>query len=207
MWRDQLQALADWRPVVTDVHMRHPTIAEMAAALLARHPGPLVLCGASMGGIVAMEVARQAPGRVRGLALLGTTARPETDEMRQVRENAITLFEQGRAAEVLEPNAGMAFHAADPALLRRYVDLVLRAGAQQLVRQNRAVIGRPDARPHLPSLACPTLVLCGEDDQLTPIALSREIAQLVPGAEFVAVPACGHMLTMERPEAVNVALR
>src|SRR3954467_15542379 len=131
MWRDQLQALADWRPVVTDVHMRHPTIAEMAAALLARHPGALTLCGASMGGIVAMEVARQAPARVHALALLGTTARPETDDMRPLRENAIALFEQGRAAEVIEPNAGMAFHDADPGLVRRYVDMVLRGGAQQ----------------------------------------------------------------------------
>ena len=209
MWRDQLHALAAWRPQVSDVHMRHPTIHEMAAALLARHPGRLALCGASMGGMLAMEAARQAPARIAGLALLGTTARPEDDEIRKVREKAIALFVQGRVAEVIEPNAAFAFHprhAQDTALVARYVDFVLRAGAQQLVRQNRAVIVRPDARAHLPAVRCPTLVMCGEDDQLTPLDRSREIAGLVPGARLVAVPDCGHMLTMEQPSAVNAEL-
>lgn len=210
MWRHQLQGLADWQPQVTDVHMRHATIEEMAAALLARYRGPLALCGASMGGMVAMEAARQAPGRVRGLALLGTSARPEDDDFRVVREKAIVLFEQGRVREVIEPNAAMAFHplhASDPELVASYVDFVLRAGASQLVRQNRAVIARPDARVHLPQVRCPTLVLCGADDQLTPPDRSREIAQLVPGAELVLLPDCGHMLTMEQPESVNQQLR
>ena len=145
-----------------------------------------------------------------GLALLGTTARPEDDAKRQVRERALALFSQGRVAEVIEPNAAFAFHprhAQDAALLARYTGFVLRAGAQQLLRQNQAVMARPDARPHLPAIRCPTLVMCGEDDQLTPIDRSREIAAMVPGARLVAVPDCGHMLTMEQPGAVNAELR
>jgi pimeloyl-ACP methyl ester carboxylesterase len=210
MWRDQLAGLADLQPVVSNVNARHASLPEMAAALLARHPGPLALCGASMGGMVAMEAARQAPGRVLGLALLGTSARPEDEEMRGIREKAIELFAQGRLKEVIEPNAGMAFHpvhARDAELVGRYLEFVLRAGAEQLIRQNRAVIARPDARRHLPSLRCPVLVMCGEDDQLTPPELSREIAQLAPGAELLLLPRCGHMLTMEQPQAVNGALR
>jgi pimeloyl-ACP methyl ester carboxylesterase len=207
MWRHQVDALARWQPQVSDVHMRHASIPEMAAALLARYPGPLVLCGASMGGIVAMEVVRQAPDRVAGLALLGTNAQPESDDMRELRQKAIVLFAQGQLEQVIRPNAGLAFHAADPALHAEYVDFVLGAGAEQLIRQNRAIIQRPDARRHLPQVRCPTLVVCGEDDQLTPLPLSREIAQLVPGARLVVVPRCGHMLTMEQPEAVNALLR
>ncbi len=210
MWRDQLVALADFRPHVSDVHMRHETLTEMAAGLLSRFSGELVLCGASMGGMVAMEAARQAPARIRGLALLGTTAQPETAEMSAVREQAIALFAQGRSREVIEPNVGMAFHpdrASDAELAGRYLDFVLEAGAGQLIRQNRAVIARPDARTHLPALRCPVLVMCGEDDQLTPPELSREIAALAPGAQLVLVPRCGHMLTMEQPEAVNRELR
>ena len=181
MWSHQLDALRAWQPRVADVHMREPTIEAMAAALLNEQPGDLVLCGASMGGMVAMEAARQAPQRIRGLALLGTTARPETDDMRALREAAIVLFEQDRLLEVLEPNVAFAFHpanAADPALVRSYLQLILRAGSQQLVRQNRAVIARPDARTHLEALRCPTLVMCGEADQLTPPECSREIASL-----------------------------
>lgn len=209
MWRAQLAGLADWQPVVADVHTRCDTLEDMAAALLAEHPGELVLCGASMGGMLAMETARQAPGRVRGLALLGTSAQPENDEMRAERERAIGLFAQDRVREVIEPNVRFAFHpesARDPALVQAYLAFVLRAGAQALIRQNRAVIARPDARLHLPALRCPVLVLCGEADQLTPPACSREIVSLVPQAEFVLLPRCGHMLTMEQPEAVNAAL-
>ena len=210
MWHDQLAVLpAHWHTHVTDVHARHASIAEMAAALLAEQSGDLVLCGASMGGIVAMEVARQAPGRVRGLALLGTNARPETPDMRQLREGAIAFFAQGRALEVLRLNVPLAFHASragDTRLTQGYLDFVMEAGAEQLVRQNRAIIGRPDARLHLPDLRCPVLVLCGDSDQLTPPECSHEIAALVPQAQFELVPDCGHMLTMERPEVVNPAL-
>lgn len=211
MWRDQLPVLpAALSPKVTDVHARHASIPDMAAALLAEEPGDLVLCGASMGGMVAMEAARQAPSRLRGLALLGTSARPETAEMRALREGAIAVFfREGGVEEILRANVALAFHprqAADQALVDRYLRFVMDAGASQLIRQNRAVMSRPDARLHLPLLRCPTLVVCGDADQLTPPECSREIAALVPGAEMVWIPECGHMLTMEKPGAVNAAL-
>lgn len=78
LWEAQLPVLpAMFDARVSDAHMRHDTIEDMAAAVLRENPGPLVLCGASMGGMVAMEAARQAPGRIAGLALLGTNARPD----------------------------------------------------------------------------------------------------------------------------------
>lgn len=211
MWKSQCSALAMWEPLVSNVHMQgHETVEAMAAALLAGHDGELLLCGASMGGMIAMEAARQAPERIAGLALLGTTARPETTEMRQLREAAIDLFGQARVMEVIEPNVAFAFHpdhARDSLLVRSYLDFVLRAGAGQLIRQNRAVMSRPDARIHLAALRCPTLVMCGDSDQLTPPECSAEIAQLVSGAELVTIARCGHMLTMEQPALVNAILK
>lgn len=209
MWRDVLPHMpAALRPAVVCAHQDATlhSIEAFAERLLSLHTGPLILAGASMGGMVAMEAARQNPARVVGLALLGTTPRPETPDMRALREGAIALFEQGRLREVIEPNVALAFHpdnAADPALVQAYLDLVLDAGAAQLIRQNRAVIERPDARLHLPQVACRTLVLCGQADQLTPPECSEEIAALVPGAELNLLPACGHMLTMEQPTAVS----
>lgn len=101
----------------------------------------------------------------------------------------------------------LAFHPDNaPALAPAYLEFVLRAGAGQLIRQNRAVIGRPDARLHLPEVRCPALVMCGDADQLAPPECSREIAQLVPDAQLVMVRNCGHMLTMEQPEIVNATL-
>lgn len=210
MWQAQLDAMpAHLRAHVTNVHARCGSIEAMATTLLEEHPGDLILCGASMGGIVAMQAARQAPHRMRGLALLGTSARPETDELRDLREAAITLFADGRAAEVLRANVPLAFHASrsdDQVLVRRYLDFVLHAGAQQLIRQNRAIMARPDARRHLAALRCPALVLCGDSDQLTPPECSQEIAALLPNARLVMLERCGHMLTMEQPERVNALL-
>lgn len=207
VWRAQLPALAPWTPRVADVATRADTIPAMADLLLRENPGPLVLCGASMGGMIAMAAARQAPERVRGLALLGTDARADSPEMIALRESAIVLFAQGRAREVIEPNIAMAFHPDHAAALAAdYLDVVLGAGDEQLIAQNRAVIARPDARGHLAQLRCPVLVMCGEDDRLTPPERSREIASLVPQGQLVLVPRCGHMLTMERPDVVNATL-
>jgi pimeloyl-ACP methyl ester carboxylesterase len=210
MWQHQMGAMpTHLRPAVTDVHMCHATLPDMAAALLNEYSSDLILCGASMGGMLAMEAVRQAPQRIKALALLGTTARPESEAMRALREAAILLFAQGRVKEVLEANLGLAFHPCridDMALRQSYLDCVLRAGAEQLIRQNRALMARPDARLHLGLVSCPTLVLCGDSDQLTPPECSREIVQLIKGSEFKLVPQCGHMLTMERPAEVSAAL-
>ncbi|AMM25369.1 alpha/beta fold hydrolase [Variovorax sp. PAMC 28711] len=210
LWAAQLPALPpafDTRVSLT--HMHCGTLPAMASALLREHAGPLILCGASMGGMVAMEAARQAPERIAGLALLGTNAQPEQPETFELRRAAIELFERGDVRDVIEPNIVFAFHpaqAADDALVQRYLDIVLGAGAVQLIRQNRALMERPDARVHLPALRCPVLVMCGDTDRLTPPACSRDIAARVPQAELAWVPDCGHMLTMEKPEIVNAVL-
>lgn len=210
MWRDQLAVLPQrYRPLVSDVHSRCDSIAAMAATLLAELDGDLVLCGASMGGIVAMETVRQAPQRIRGMALLGANASPETEDMRALRETAIEMFAQGRVEEVLKTNLPLAFHpsrAQDTTLLASYLGFVLQAGAAQLIRQNRAIMTRPDARSHLASVRCPVLVMCGDSDQLTPPDCSRQIARLIPRSELLLIEQCGHMLTMERPDEVNAAL-
>ncbi|MBI5260174.1 MAG: alpha/beta fold hydrolase [Burkholderiales bacterium] len=210
LWHGLLPALAPYGPAhVTQVHARFPTLPEMAAALLAEHAGPLVLIGTSMGGILALEVLRQAPQRVQALALLGSTARADTPEMVALRTQAIALFEAGRMDEVLRANLPFAFHASklgNAALVADYLAMVRRAGAEQLVRQNRAMIARADSRPLLPAIGCPLLVACGADDRLTPPECSHEIAAAVPGATLAVLPHCGHLLTLEQPAAVSALL-
>jgi pimeloyl-ACP methyl ester carboxylesterase len=207
LWRDQIPWLEQRGPVhVTDTHARHATLPEMAAALLAETDGPLVLIGTSMGGILALEACRQAPRRVHALALLGSTARPDTPPMKQARSEAVALFEQGRMDEVLRANVPFAFHpskSADRALVADYLAMVRRAGAAQLARQNRAMVARADLRPLLPAIACPVLVACGENDLLTPLECSEEIAAAAPNARLERLPACGHLLTLEQPARVN----
>jgi pimeloyl-ACP methyl ester carboxylesterase len=211
MWEAQQRGLgALWPTAVASAHQARDSITAMAQAVLDQFEGELVLCGASMGGMVAMEAIRLAPSRVRGLALLGTVAHPETPEMRRLRSDAIQLFEQGRAEEIIRANVALAFHpdqAADPALTGLYLDMVLDAGTDTLIRHNRAVMARPDARTHLERIGCPTLVLCGEADQLTPAEHSQAIAANIPGSRLELIPRSGHMLTMEQPAAVNHLLQ
>ena len=210
LWRHQLPALAahDRTVVVADVHNRADSLPAMAAQLLAEHAGELLLAGCSMGGMLAMEAARQAPARVRGLALLGTTARPDTPELITLRTQAIGEFEQGRVEALLRANAMFAFHRDHQSrLVEDYLAMILRAGADGLIRQNRAVMARADLRPRLSALACPTLVVVGEDDALTPPDCAREIAAAIPGSRLHLLPECGHMLTWEQPDAVTALLQ
>jgi len=210
VWRDQVPALSrQCRVTVADVHFRADSLPAMAATLLAEQPGELLLCGTSMGGMVALEAVRLAPQRIRGLALLGTSARADTPELIALREAAIVEFQAGRAEAVLRANVAFAFHprvSGDSELARTYLDFVQRAGADALVRQNRAILARADLRPTLRAIACPTLVACGDSDLLTPPDHAREIAAGIPGARFELVPECGHLLTMEQPDRVNALL-
>lgn len=208
LWQHQQAALAQQRPVrVADVHHRADSLPAMATLLLTEQPGTLLLAGCSLGGMLALEVARQAPQRVRGLALLGTTARPDTPELLALRTQAIAQFEQGGVEPLIRANAMFAFHAPNAgALTERYLAMILRAGTPGLIRQNRAVMARHDLRPHLAALACPTLVVGGLNDQLTPPDCSREIAAAVPQARLHLLADCGHMLTWEQPQAVTQLL-
>lgn len=211
LWRHQAPVLAASPHVrhvhVADVHTRCGSLPEMAAQLLAEQADePCVLVGASMGAMVAMHAALQAPGRVAGLALLGTSARADTPELVALRTQACALFAQGRMDEVLRANVLFAFHpdsARRPGLVDEYLALVQRAGAQQLIQQNQAVMARPDLRPQLPRLAVPTLVAVGDADQLTTPEQAAEIAAAIPGARLAHVAGAGHMLTLEQPDAVN----
>lgn len=207
LWQHQLPALQDSAPgrlAVADVHARADSLPAMAALLLAEQPGDLLLADCSLGGMLAMEVARQAPQRVRGLALLGTSARADTPELVALRTAGIAEFEAGRGEPLLRANALFAFHPAHQArLVEPYIAMMLRAGPAALVRQNRAVMARADLRPALSAISCPTLVVGGAQDQLTPPERSREIADAIPGAQLQLLPECGHMLTWEQPQAVT----
>jgi pimeloyl-ACP methyl ester carboxylesterase len=196
--------------VVAQAHADALTIAEMAALLLAAHPGELLPVGCSMGGMVALEMARQAPRRVRALALLGSSARPDTPQLIALRTQAIAAFEAGRLDEVLRANVMFAFHplhAAQKPLVEAYMAMVRRAGVPRLVSQNRAVMARADLRPALHAITCPALLACGEADGLTPPEQAREMAALLPQAKLEIVPGAGHMLTLEQPARVTALLQ
>jgi pimeloyl-ACP methyl ester carboxylesterase len=209
LYAEQIPALWRFGPVTVADHTRDDSMDAIAARILAAAPPHFALAGLSMGGYIALTILRQAPERVRRLALLDTSARPETPEQTERRKPQIALAQAGRFAEVPALQFPIFVHRSrqnDDALRARVRTMAEETGAEAFLRQQQAIMTRPDVRPLLATIECPTLVLVGDGDELTPPALSREIAAAIAGSRLVVVPDCGHLSTMERPEAVNRAL-
>lgn len=209
MFAPQVAALSPHRPVSIASTREGDSIARMAAAILRDAPPRFALGGISMGGYIAFEIVRQAPERVERLALLDTTARPDAPEQTAQRQALIARAEDGQLETIMReiaPRLLHPLHKGDQTLIEVQVRMGLDVGAAGFVRQQRAIIGRPDSRPDLPGIRVPTLVLVGDRDPLTPPIRAREMADALPDAQLVIVPDCGHASTLEQPAAVNAAL-
>ena len=209
MFAPQVAALSPHRPVSIASTREGDSIARMAAAILRDAPPRFALGGISMGGYIAFEIERQAPERVERLALLDTTARPDAPEQTAQRQALIARAEDGQLETIMReiaPRLLHPLHKGDQTLIEVQVRMGLDVGAAGFVRQQRAIIGRPDSRPDLPGIRVPTLVLVGDRDPLTPPIRAREMADALPDANLVIVPDCGHASTLEQPDAVNAAL-
>jgi pimeloyl-ACP methyl ester carboxylesterase len=210
LFEPQIAALSAGRTIVVADHTQDDSIAAIAARLLREAPGRFDLAGLSMGGYIAMEVMRQAPERVKRLALLDTSARPDTTEASQDRKRLIALAEAGRFEEIhsaLWPRLVHPDHRDDQALQDIMFGMMRETGAEAYIRQQRAIMARADSRPLLPGTEIPTLVLVGESDAITPPEIAREMAEMIEWASLVVIPEAGHMSTLEQPERVTQALQ
>jgi pimeloyl-ACP methyl ester carboxylesterase len=208
LWEPQLAGLADLAEMAVGDLTQSDTVAGLAADVLRMAPERFALAGLSMGGYVSFEIMRQAPERVTRLALLDTSARPDRPEQSEDRRDLIRLAKQGRFKGVTPMLLPRWVHRMDdPTLVEIVTSMTQRVGGETFIRQQTAIMGRPDSRPGLSHIHCPTLVLCGHEDKGTPPELHREIAADIPNARLVIVPDCGHLSTLERPEAVNRELR
>ena len=209
LYAPQLAALWPFGPVMVADHRRDADMAAIAARILADAPPRFALAGLSMGGYIAFAMLRQAPERIAKLALLDTSARPDTPEQTAIRKSQIALAEGGRFAEIPALSMPRFLHRNrqnDHALTDIVRQMAADTGPKAFVRQQTAIATRPDSRPLLPSIRCPTLVLVGDGDEATPPALAQEIAAGIAGSRLVTVPDCGHLSTLEQPEVVNGAL-
>ena len=210
LWAAQIDGLSDLADIAVADMTRDDTMAGMAQRVLDCTDGTFSLAGLSMGGYVAMEVMRRAPERVERLALLDTGARADTEEQTIRRRDLIGLADRGEFKAVSPKLLPLFVHPdrlAEKAMVDAISKMADSVGKDAFLRQQQAIMHRPDSRPGLAAIACPTLVVCGREDVLTPPELSEEIAGLVPGADFVLIEGCGHLSTMERPDDVNAALR
>lgn len=212
LWAPQIEALREIAEVFIPDLAREETMAGMGAAVLREAPWPqFALAGLSMGGYIALEAFMQAPRRVTRLALLGTRARPETEIDRARRAQLIALVQRERGfATLTRQLLPLMVHASrvdDEALRATIAGMAERTGVEVYARQQGAIVARRDFRTLLRHVDVPTLVLCGRDDQITPLNCSEEMAAAIPAAELVVIEDCGHMATLEAPAAVNAAMR
>lgn len=209
LYAPQIPALWRFGPVMIADHRRDDSMAAIARRILADAPPRFALVGLSMGGYVVFEILRQAPERVAKIALLDTGSRADGPEQSERRDGQIALARSGRFAEVPEAQWPLMVHRDrqdDRELKLLFQSMADETGPEAFIRQQTALKARPDSRPDLGGIHCPTLVLVGDGDVLTPPELAKEIAAGIAGARLVTVPGSGHLSTLERPEAVNQAL-
>ena len=210
LWQHQIDHLADVADIAVPDLARDDDVEAMARRVLADAPARFALAALSMGGYVAHAIMRAAPERVIRLALFDTSARPDTDEQKSRRRGLIQLAERGTFRGVtprLLPLLLHPDHLNDKALTGAVMGMAERIGKDAFLRQQTAIMGRPDSRNHLPRYACPTLIAVGRGDAITPVEVNAEMASLIPGARFVVIEDSGHLPPMEQPTAATALLR
>lgn len=233
MWRPQLEAVphgwmliapdlpgfGDSRPEPAQSGPARPdpaapatSVDDHADAVLAlmRHLNieQAVIGGLSMGGYVTFAIHRKASQRFSAMVLADTRADADTAEVRATREKmqaAVRAQGASAAADAMVPKL-IGARASDPARSAPVRDLILRNEPRGILEAIDALKARPDSTPTLARITCPTLVIVGEEDEVTPIPLSETIARQVPHAELVVIPAAAHLSNAEQPQAFNRAL-
>ena len=208
LWRDQISALAPIAtPVVADI-TQGSSLPELVDAVLKVGGDRFALAGFSLGGIVAQQVMQAAPERVSHLALLSTTMLPDTPDRAAKRDRLIALarsparfhgFGEGILNSYLAPQ-----NARNPQMAERVRAMTARLGPEVFIRQS--LLPRPDTRGLLRQITCPTLVMCGALDQITPPKIHRQMAIEMPKSVLKILPDAGHLTPIEAPDAVADAL-
>lgn len=211
LFAHQVRHLADAAaPQVVDVHLQS-TLPDVARYVLQQVDGPLALAGLSYGGIVALEVWRQAPERVWKMALLNTNPYAASPQTRAHHQRFVGMAHLGEFREVttdflkdimLHPD-----HQKDMSLRAKVLAMAESIGIEGFVNEVKAQLTRPDSMEDLPQISCPTLILTGREDRVVPLAVHQAMAEKLPNNRLVIVEHCGHLSTMEQPEVVTQALR
>lgn len=210
LWRHQTKSLADVADLTVADLTAAETVGALAGAILDAAPPRFALAGLSMGGYVSFEIMRRAPERVSRLALFDTRAGLDPEESSGRRLELIDIARRGGFSKLPRQMLGGQVHPAhakDPEIARTVLAMAERIGPEAFIRQQTAILGRPDSRPGLAAIAVPTLVAGGRQDAITPPGTVKEIADGIPGARLVIVEEAGHLTPLEQPQAVSALLR
>lgn len=208
LWQHQLSGLADLADCTIGNTLQDDSIGAMAERILADAPDRFALAGLSMGGYISFEIMRRAPERVLKLALLDTSARADTPEAIANRHAAIAAVGQYDYEMLARLSlTQLVADDADQQVKDEVVAMSVRVGSETYVRQQHAIMARPDSTATLPQITVPTLVIVGEKDILTPPERAEEIHAGIGGSVLRIIPGSGHLSAIEAPEAVNRHMR
>ena len=211
LFNPQIDTFAGSREVIVADHTRADDMREIALRILADAPDSFALAGLSMGVYLSFEIMSLAPGRVTRLALLDGKARLDTVQQTAARHQLIAMANEGNflaiTTDILLNRLIAPGNATDPELRDTIIQMATDTGEVKFRRQMAAILGRPDYLPRLTDIACPTLILTGELDVITPPECAVEVAAQIPHAVLDIVPGCGHLATLEEPAMVNAAMR
>src|SRR6266850_1657258 len=210
LFEHQIEALSDIADCIVPELRHHDTMAAIAEAALAAASQSFALAGFSMGGYVSFEILRRAPERVERLALIDTQAVPDSPEATARRHGLIEQSRIGRFHGVqrsLLPQIVHKSHLDKAAIIQPILDMALEVGADGFLREQQAIIARPDSRPLLVDIGIPTVVIVGRQDQSTPLVRAEEMAADISTSRLVVLEECGHMSPLEKPDEVSTALR
>lgn len=223
MWASQLQALpAGWRGLAPDLRGFGSSRGRVPARDMAAHAedvlalatgldaGPVVLAGLSMGGYIAFECWRRRPSMIRGLVLADTRAEADTADGAVKRVAMQEMARQSGTAAVIDAMLpallGATSRTGNPHLAVQVREWAMQTPVDGVIDALDALRTRPDSRPTLASITCPTLVIVGDEDTITPPALAAVIAEGISGATLTRIPGAGHLSNVEQPETFNAAL-
>lgn len=210
LWMNQIEAFeGDYHIEVAD-HSGSEDFEEVARQILAAAPDEFYLIGLSMGGYLAQQVIHQAPNRVKKLCLMATSARLDSDDMRRKRRGMIDLAQRVGRFKGMSPMMLKTFVHPSKVNDPNVADVVYRmaenTGREKFIRQQTAILHRPHLAPYLKDISVPTLILCGDTDERTPVDYHQQLADEIAGAEWHVIEECGHLPPLEQPEVVNAYL-
>ncbi len=186
------------------------SLTSMAERVFAQAPAKFSVCGFSMGGRVALRMMAMAPHRIERLCLLDTGVTPATPDESPKRHALVEIaYDRGMKAlsDVWLPPMLHPVNRLNPAIVGPLTEMVCRATPGIFAGQIRALLGRPDFRPLLSRISCPTLVAVGRQDEWSTVREHEDIAAAIPGAGLEVIEDSGHFTPVEQPSALTAALR